>query len=528
MSDKQLQFGTEARESLLKGINILAEAVGSTLGPKGQCVVIDDYADGKPLITKDGVTVARNIQLSTKFENLGCQLLKEASTATLSGAGDGTTTTVVLAQAMIKIAEDLIKSGVNPIIIKNEIEQLGYDVSKAIKDQAIPIEDTDLEKVATISANNDSEIGKLIAEAFKKIGRDGVITVEESSNTKTYTDIINGMQFERGYESPFFITDINKGNCILENPYILLTDRKIQLMKEIVPLLEIVNKKSRSLLIVAQDYDDEVIQNLKINKQRGILKVCAVKAPSYGEYRKQLLQDLAILTGGQVITYENGLDFHKCNESIFGSSGKVIVTRDTTTIVNGNGSKELIDIRCNQIKQELESLPDSLDQDFLKEFDALRIARLRGGVCVIKVGGTTDIEMRERKDRIDDAVCATKAAIEEGIVPGGGVSFIMARNKVIQDLNKQTSLNENVILDALFAIQNRIMLNCGLNPYELEKFNTLDNWGFDASKMEWTDMLQSGIVNPAKVDRCAFENAFSILNMYLSANTLVVNKDVIF
>lgn len=526
MNNKLLQFDKEARQSILRGVTTLAKAVGSTLGPKGQCVVIDDYADGKPLITKDGVTVARNIQLKDKFENIGCQIAKEASLSTVSIVGDGTTTSVVLAEAFINAAELLMQDGFNPIEIKNQLELLKEDIINTIKSQSIPIKEGDIEKVATISANNDTEIGKLIGEAFQKIGLDGVITVEESTNTRTYVDITTGMQFERGYESPMFATDMNKGTCLLEKPYILLTDRKIQLMKEIVPLLEIANKNSRSILIIAQDYDDEVIQNLKINKQRGILKVCAVKAPSYGEYRKSLLEDLAILTGGQVITYESGLDFAKCNEKIFGSCDKVIVTRDNTTIFNGSGNPELIELRCNQLKQELENLPDSLDQDFLKEFNALRIARLKGGVCIIKVGGTTDLEMRERKDRIDDAVCATKAATEEGIVVGGGVSFM----NTYYDLYSKYKSNpiQFAILESLGGVQKKIMQNSGVDILDVDISKIEKNFGFNAATMKWENLLDAGIINPAKVDRCAFENAFSVLNMYLSANTLIVNEEIIF
>lgn len=514
-------------------MEVLAKAVGSTLGPKGKCVVIDEYEDGKPLITKDGVTVAKNIQLKDKFENLGVQLLKEASIRTVEMVGDATTTTVVLAYQMIKLVSRLIEKGINPIRIKNNIRNIYNYVVEAIKNQSIEITDELLTKVATISANNDEEIGKLITEAFKQIGKDGVITVEESSSVKTYTDIVNGMQFDRGFESPHFATDQNKGICVLEDPYILITDRKIQLMKELVPLLEIVNKENKSILIIAQDFDNEVIQNLKINKDRGILRVCAVKAPSYGEYRKKLLEDLGILTNSKVVTYESGIDLQKCDESIFGSCGKVIVNRDNTTIIDGAGSKELINIRCQQIKAELDSLSDTMDREFLKEFNALRIARLLGGVCKIYVGGTTELEMRERKDRIDDAVCATKAAIEEGIVPGGGVSFITARERVLNQFTSQQRNNlseeEQAILNSLFIVQDEIIGNCGYSPQDIEECGGYpQGWGFDANKEKWVNMLDSGIINPAKADRLAFENAFSVLNLYLSANTLIVNEDIIF
>ena len=506
----------------------LAKAVGSTLGPKGQCVVIDDYADDKPLVTKDGVTVAKNIQLKDKFENLGVQLLKEASVRTVENIGDGTTTTVVLANQLVKNATQLINNGYNPIQLKNEIQKIYEDIIQNIKDQAIPTTDQTLEMVARVSSNNDAEIGRLIAEAFREIGKDGVITVEESSSVRTYTEVVNGMQFERGYESPHFATDPIKGICELEKPYILLTDRKIQLMKEIIPILEIANKNNRAILIIATDYDNEVIQNLKINKLRGILQVCAVKAPSYGDYRAKLLEDLAIITGGQVVTYESGLDLQKCDEKVLGSCEKVTVTRDNTTIVNGNGNKDVIKARCEQIKEELKNLPDAMDKTFLEEFNALRLAKISGGVCTIHVGGTTELEMKERKDRIDDAVCATKAAIEEGIVPGGGVSFIMARDKAIRNLGRNPLESEMAVLNALFAVEDKIITNCGLNPQDVEELDYPDGWGFDANKMIWTNMIDSGIINPAKADRCAFENAFSILNLYLTANTLVVNEEVVF
>ena len=532
MNNKWLQFDSDARTSLLKGMGVLAKAVGSTLGPKGQCVVIDEYADDKPLVTKDGVTVARNIQLKDKFENLGVQLLKEASIRTVDGVGDGTTTTIVLAYAMVQAVTELINKGYNPIQIKNEIQEIYENVVQAIKDQSVQTTDQTLEEVARISSNNDAEIGKLIAEAFGEIGKDGVITVEESSSIRTYTEIVNGMQFERGYESPHFATDPIKGNCELEKPFILLTDRKIQLMKEIVPILEIANKKNRAILIIAQDYDNEVIQNLKINKARGILQVCAVKAPSYGEYRKKLLEDLAIITGGKVVTYESALDLQKCDESVLGSCEKVVITRDTTTIIDGNGDKDIIQARIEQIKEEMKNPLETMDKTFLEEFNALRLARIAGGVCTIHVGGTTELEMKERRDRIDDAVCATKAAIEEGIVPGGGVSFIAARDKVLRTLGREPTECELAILNALFAVENTIISNCGLNPDEVKGIDGEEsyplNWGFDANHMKWVNMLESGIINPAKADRSAFENAFSILNLYLTANTLVVNEEITF
>ena len=517
--NKELQFDKDARISMLKGMEILAKAVGSTLGPKGKCVVIDEAIDGKPLITKDGVTVAKSIQLKNKFENLGVQLLREASVRSLELSGDGTTSSVVIAYAMIKQAQKLIEEGLDPIQIKNGIKDTAEAALQALKESAIPVTDDDLEKIATISANNDPEIGKLIADTFKQIGRDGVVTVEESPSVKTYTEIINGMQFERGYESPYFATDPIKGICTLENCYILLTDHKVQLMRDIVPILEIAARESRPILLIAQDYDDEVIQNLKLNKLRNILQVCAVKCPSYGDYRKDILDDLAILTGATVISYESGIELPKVTEAMLGRCEKVTVTKETTTLIKGAGSQELIDKRVEQIRNQLKTLSDSLDRDFLKEFYAQRIAKLTGGVARIYVGGTTELEMREKKDRIDDAVCATKAAIEEGYVPGGGISFVNIAN-CCDNINSEYN---SILLIGLYAVLTQIVESCG---------ESIDNMkpglGFDANKEEWVDMIKSGIINPVKSDRLALENALSVLNLYLSTSCLVVNEEVVY
>ena len=507
---------------MLKGMEVLATAVGSTLGPKGQCVVIDDYLDEKPLITKDGVTVAKNIQLENKFENLGVQLLREASIRTVEMAGDATTTTVVLAYEMIKQADKLINEGKNPIQLKNMLKPYLDKIVENLKNQAIPITDSDIEKIATISSNNDSEIGKLIAEAFQKIGRDGVITVEESPSVRTYTDVITGMQFDRGYESPFFATDPIKGNCVLDNCLIFLTDQKIQIMRDIVPVLEFAVKQRKPILLIAQDYDDEVIQNLKINRLQNRVSVCAVKAPSYGNYRSDILEDLAILTGAKVVTYESGIELPKVTESMLGECGRVIVTKENTTIVNGKGKKEIIDARVAQIKTLEEQLSSELDRDFLKEFYAQRRAKLSGGIAVIYVGGTTELEMKERRDRIEDAVCATKAAIEEGYVSGGGVSFIDA---MVPLMDENLSKEIDQIVTSLFAVEEQIIHNAGAT---LKDCQNVPGVGFDANKMEWTNMIESGIINPAKSDRLALENAISVLNLYLSSSCIITNKEMQF
>lgn len=431
-----------------------------------------------------------------------------------------TTTTVVIAYAMIKQAQKLIDAGHNPIQIKSKIKSISEQVVNALKESAIPVTDDDLEKIATISANNDSEIGKLIADTFKQIGRDGIVTVEESPSVKTYTEIINGMQFDRGYESPYFATDPIKGVCNLENCYILLTDHKVQIMRDIVPILEIAAKESRPILLIAQDYDDEVIQNLKLNKLRNILQVCAVKCPSYGDYRKDILEDLAILTGATVISYESGIELPKVTEAMLGRCKKVTITKETTTIIEGAGSKELIDKRVEQIKNQLKTISDTVDSDFLKDFYAQRIAKLTGGVSRLYVGGTTELEMRERKDRIDDAVCAVKAAIEEGYVPGGGISFL----DTIQCCDDINSDYNSIILVGLCSVVSQILLSCGRKREDLSGLEA--GMGFDANKEEFVNMIDAGIINPVKSDRLALENALSVLNLYLSTSCLIVNEQI--
>ena len=524
MQNKEIKFGNDSRSAILNGMRIMENAVGSTLGPKGHCVIIDEYSDDKPLITKDGVTVARNIQLKDKFENLGVQLLKEASVRSLYAVGDGTTSSIVIAYNIVKQLNDLISNGRNPIELREQINNISNKIIEEIKKQSISVKPEDIEKIATISANNDKFIGSLIANTFNKIGLDGVITVEESPNTKTYSDIITGMQFDHGYESPYFATDPIKGICCYESCLILLTDQKVQSMRDIVPVLEIAQKKGRPILLIAQDYDDEVIQNLKINKMRNIIRVCAVKAPSYGNYRSMILEDLAILTGAKLISYESGIELQKVDESMLGQCGKIIVTKETTTIIEGKGSKELINQRVAQIKESLNHISSDLDADFLKEFYAARIAKLTGGISVIYVGGTTELEMKEKKDRIDDAVCATKAAIEEGYVVGGGLSFIKALINI-----KPTNDAEEIIANGCFSIFNKICENSGINPIEnVNQIDIANNIGFNAKENKFENLLEAGIINPAKSDRLAFENAISVVNLFLSAHCLITNEEIQF
>ena len=416
----ELKFDNFAKSSLLAGMGKIARAVGSTLGPKGQCVILDEYTNGLPHVTKDGVTVAKNICLEDKYENVGATLLKQAALNTVNAVGDSTTSSTVLAYNLVNNAYVTYMNGIkNMSLLKKGITIASNFVKDKINESSVEVNDKDIERIATISANNDSEVGKLVSDAFKKIGLDGVITVEESANNQTSIDLIKGMQFERGFASHWFVTDKVKGECILEKPLIMVTDQKIQLTRDIIPVAEYCAKNRRPLLVIAQDFDDEVIQNMKINHIQGIIRCCFVKAPSFGDYRKALLEDIAILTNAQIATYDNGIEVSKITEDMLGTCGKVVVTKDTTTILNGSGN---VDDRVAEIKQALSKL--QAGETTLEKFYRERIARLTSGIGAIKVGGTSEIEMRERKDRIDDAVCATKAALEEGFVPGGGLTYL--------------------------------------------------------------------------------------------------------
>ena len=523
---KELKFDSSAKGSLLKGMSILAKAVGSTLGPKGQCVILDDYNNGLPHVTKDGVTVAKNIFLEDKYENVGATLLRQAALNTVRSVGDATTTSTVLAFSMVEQAYAKYKSGIKNISdLKRGIKIAEDFVNKTINASSIPINESDISKIATISANGDSEIGELVASAFKKIGLDGIITVEESANNQTTIDIINGMQFERGFVSHWFITDRNKSESVLENCLILVTDQKVQLTREIIPAAEYAAKNNKPLLIIAQDYDDEVIQNMRLNHIQGNIKCCLVKAPSFGDYRKGILEDIAILTGAKLATYDNGIELSKVTGDMLGLCGKVVVTKDTTTLLHGNGTVDIIKARVLELKGLLSKLQDS--EETLQKYYKERIARLVGGIGVIKVGATSELEMREKKDRIDDAVCATKAALEEGIVPGGGLTFM----KAFLDMPKSELEGEQQGIDivnlALTSIFDTIVTNAGFDPKEIGK-NVFpkDNISWDANSEKYVDFLKSGIINPTKADRLAFENAISVLNMFISTNCVVIEKDI--
>lgn len=557
---KEFMFNEDAKSSLLRGMKTLADAVGSTLGPRGKSVIIDDYTgNGKPYITKDGVTVAKNIGVEDKFENIGVILLQQAALSTVNGVGDGTTTSTILAYNMINYAND---SDISDFIdFKKGVEKAKEITLDAIKECSIDV--TDIEKVATISANNDANIGKIIADTIKEIGSDGVITVEESNTKDTAVEIIKGMQFEPGYVSHWFATDKTTGECILENPYILVTDQKIELTRDILNVAKFCIAERRPLLIIARDYDDEVIQNMKINHVQGNLKSCLVKTPLFGEYRKDFLEDICILTGAQIATYDNGIELSSVTGDMLGSCSKIIVNKDNTTIVGGNGDKNLIIDRVNQIKDLLDK--SNKEDNFLTDQYRKRIAKLSSGIARIKVGGTSELDMKEKKDRIDDAVCATKAAIEEGIVPGGGKVYYLAYNKIMLELDNYIDKNSNyvtgllTIAHALKSIPLKLIENSGRNiditvleKIVTKKLNSIwldsnpglnmdlnlacnvannheiqqNNVWLDLIDFKYKDFIESGIVDPAKVVRVAFENALSVLDLFLSTNCLIVEKDI--
>ena len=522
MFSKDIRFGNNAKTKLLKGINLVGDAVGCTLGPKGNCVIIGDI-DRKPIITKDGVTVAKYVETKDLTEDAGVKLIREAATKMLSDVGDATTTSTVIAQAMINESSKYLKI-FHPIQLKEEIQKLSRDVLEEFKNYILPIKDGDILNIATISANNDYEIGKLIAEAFNQIGRDGIINVEESQNSNTSIRVIEGMQFENGYLAPHFVTDSNKDLCILENPYILITDQKIDRIDDIMFILSNVFAERKSILLIAEDYDEEVIETLKLNKIEKGLKCCAIKAPAFGEYRKSVLDDIAVLTQGFNISYDSNLNISDTKLSYLGTCSKVIVSKKDTTIIGGKGD---VKSRITDIKAELDrekSTPE-LQSDFKIKFLEERIAKLSSGICTIFVGGTTELELKEKKDRVEDAVCATKAAIEEGIVCGGGLVFYNLYRK-FKDDSSVSKEAKNIILSGLIAPFNKIVENAGLNPKKLYKHLT-NQIGYDASTGEFSSLLEVGIIDPAKAERLAFENAISVTSLFLTTYCTIVPEIVI-
>jgi len=520
---KIIEFGPEARKKLVNGIDKLSNAVTSTLGPNGRNVVISNN-QGYPQSTKDGVTVAKNITLEDPIEELGAQLVKQAAIKTADGAGDGTTTSTLLAQEMVKNGLTHLNNGVNAVKIKRDIDIAVKEVVKELRkgiSQDISSEDQ-LKQVATISSNNDPEVGELIATAMQKVGREGVVHIEESKSGETYLETVEGMQFDRGYKSHYFVTDNNTMTCTLENPLILIADKRFTSIKDLLPVLEAVSQQSKSLFIIAEDLDGEALATLIVNKMRGTIKVAAVKAPDFGDRRKLLLDDIAILTGGEVFSTDKGMKLDKFNWEWFGEARLVTITKDQTTIVDGKGQSERIQTRIEELQQQIEKAKTPFEQEKLQE----RLAKFVGGVAIIHVGGNTETEVKEKKDRVDDALQATKAAIEEGIVPGGGSALLYAREAIT---NKDT-VGGNIVWRACSAPFMKILTNAGYEEMESYQvinnlFNVRDNWrGYNLETQKFVDMKQAGIIDPTKVTRTAIENAASVAGTILLTECTVVDK----
>ena len=520
---KQIKFGEDARKSLLEGVNKLADTVKVTLGPKGRNVVLDK-SYGAPLITNDGVTIAKEIELEDKFENMGARLVKEVSTKTNDVAGDGTTTATVLAQAMIKEGVKNVAAGADPMAIKRGIEKAVDGAVAKLKEITSPVNGKeDIARVASISANN-AEVGELIADAMEKVSKDGVITIEESKTSQTELNVVEGMQFDKGYVSPYMVTDTEKMEAIIDNPYILITDRKISNIQEILPLLENLMQSSGKLVIVCDDIESEALSTLILNKLRGVLNVVAVKAPGFGDKRKAMLEDMAILTGGEVISQDLGMELKDTQIEQLGRAKQIKVQKENTIIVDGAGDKEKITARVKQIKAQIEETKSEFDKENLQE----RLAKIAGGVAVIGVGAATEIEMKDKKLRIEDALSATKAAVEEGIVAGGGTTYINIMpsvEKIAKSLTGGEKLGAEIVLKALEEPVKQIARNAGLEPAViLENVKkSADGFGFDADKEQYVDMKKAGIVDPTKVTRSALQNAASIAAMVLTTESLVTD-----
>jgi len=525
MAAKEVKFGFDARERMAEGVNILADAVKVTLGPKGRNVVLEK-SFGAPSVTKDGVSVAREIELEDKFENMGAQLVKEVASKTNDEAGDGTTTATVLAQAIVREGMKAVAAGMNPMDLNRGIHKAVNAIVDEIKSMSQPCDTSEaIAQVGTISANNDPEIGKLIAEAMEKVGKEGVITVEEGNSLNDELEVVEGMEFDRGYLSPYFVTNQEKMTAELDNPYILLHDKKISNIRDLLPVLEAVAKQGRPLLIIAEDVEGEALATLVINNMRGIVKVAAVKAPGFGERRKAMLQDIAVLTGGTVISEELGMTLESATINDLGQAKRAVVGKDSTTIVDGAGSKEDIEARIAQIKAQIEQTTSDYDREKLQE----RLAKLAGGVAVIKLGAATEVEMKEKKDRVDDALHATRAAVEEGIVPGGGVALIRAKanlgDKVKGD-NQDQQVGVEIIMRAVEEPLRQIAFNCGLEgSVVVNKVEEGEgNFGFNAATEEYGDMIKMGVIDPAKVTRTALQNAASVAGLIITTEAMVAEK----
>ncbi|HET9490790.1 MAG TPA: chaperonin GroEL [Methylomirabilota bacterium] len=520
---KQLKFDEEARAALLRGVNIMAEAVKATLGPKGRNVVIDKKF-GSPTITKDGVTVAKEIELKDPYEDMGAQMLKEVASKTSDVAGDGTTTATVLAQAIFREGLRNVTAGANPMGLKRGIEQAVGAVTEELKKLSKSTKDKkEIAQVATIAANNDKTIGNLIAEAMEKVGKDGVITVEESKSADTVLDVVEGMQFDRGYLSPYFVTDAERMEVILEDALVLIHEKKISVMKDMLPLLEQVARAGRPLLIIAEDVEGEALATLVVNKLRGTLHCAAVKAPGFGDRRKAMLEDIATLTGGKAITEDLGIKLENIKLDDLGKAKKVVVDKDNTTIVEGAGKQSAIEGRIKQIRAQIEETTSDYDREKLQE----RLAKLAGGVAVIKVGAATETEMKEKKARVEDALNATRAAVEEGIVPGGGVALLRAARAVdTLKLDSDEKVGAAIVRRACEEPIRQIVENAGLEGsvvVEKVKAESVPTRGFDAESMQHVDMLQAGVIDPTKVERVALQNAASIASLLLTTEALITD-----
>ena len=526
MATRELKFDIDARDQLKKGIDQLASAVKVTLGPKGRNVVIEKKF-GAPQVTKDGVTVAKEIELKDKFENLGAQMVKEVASKTNDDAGDGTTTATVLAQSIINVGIKNVTAGANPMDLKRGIDKAVASVKESLKKQSHDIGESNdrIEQVATVSANNDFAIGKLIANAVNTVGREGVITVEEAKGTEDELKTVEGMQFDRGYISPYFVTDTEKMEAVMEHPYILLTDKKISTMKDLMPILEPAAQDGKPLMIIAEDIDGEALATLVVNKIRGSLKVSAVKAPGFGDRRKEMLEDIAILTGGTVISEDKGLTLEGATLDMLGTCEKIVIDKENTILVNGDGAKENIDARVNQIKSQIEASTSDYDKEKLQE----RLAKLSGGVAVIYVGAASEVELKEKKDRVDDALSATRAAVEEGIIPGGGVAYIRA----IEDLEGLKGENEDettgvaIIKRAIEEPLRQIVENAGIEGsvivQKVKEGKT--DYGYNARTNQFENLYESGVIDPTKVARVAIENAASIAGMFLTTECVIVEEE---
>jgi chaperonin GroEL len=522
MAAKEVKFSVDARDAMLRGIDVLANAVRVTLGPKGRNVVLDK-AYGAPRITKDGVTVAKEIELENKFENMGAQMVREVASKTSDQAGDGTTTATVLAQAIVKEGAKAVAAGMNPMDLKRGVDLAVAAIVEDLQKNSKPVtSNEEIAQVATISANGDAEIGNFLAKAMKRVGNEGVITVEEAKSLETELEVVEGMQFDRGYISPYFITNADKMRVEMEDPYILIMEKKLSGLQELLPILEAVVQSSKPLLIVAEDVEGEALATLVVNKLRGGLKVAAVKAPGFGDRRKAMLEDIAILTGGQVISEDLGIKLENVTLAMLGRAKKVMIEKETTTIVDGAGKKKDIEARIAQIKQQIEETTSDYDKEKLQE----RLAKLAGGVAVIRVGGATEIEVKERKDRVDDALHATRAAVEEGVLPGGGVPLLRAAKALgrVKSENDDQKTGVEIVRKAVQTPARQIALNAGADGsivvgkiLERNEYN----WGYNAQTGEYGDLVKAGVIDPTKVVRTALQGAASVAGLLITTEAMV-------